>query len=176
MHLKLKSALGLTALVLGTHAMAQVTFYEGEGFRGRAVTTDKRIADFDRLGFNNGAGSLVVDRGRWEVCDDTEFDGQCVVVRRGSYDSLSSMGLNSSISSVRPVAGNRNVSNEVAAPLATPNYDYYRRPNERVFEAPVTSALVDRNLHLASVRMTLACQKPTLTLNMRRLSVTLVDL
>ena len=139
MNLKLKSALGLTALVLGTHALAQVTFYQGEGFRGRAVTTDKRIADFDRLGFRDGAGSLVVDRGRWEVCDDTEFDGECVVVKRGSYDSLSSLGLNSGISSVRPVAGNRNVSNEVAAPLATPNYDYYRRPNERVFEAPVTA-------------------------------------
>ena len=140
MNLKLtKFALGLTALVLGTHAMAQITFYEGEGFRGRAFTTDKRVVDFDRFGFGEGSGSVVVDRGRWEVCDDTGFEGQCVVLRRGSYDSLSSLGLTSSISSVRPVAGNRNVSNEVAAPLVAPNYDYYRRPNERVFQAPVTS-------------------------------------
>ncbi len=139
MNLKLKSAVGLAVLVLGTQAMAQVTFYEGEGFRGRAFTTDKRVADFDRFGFGDGSGSLVVDRGRWEVCDDTGFEGQCVVVRRGSYDSLRSLGLTNTISSVRPVAGNRNTSNEVAAPLATPNYDYYRRPNERVFEAPVTA-------------------------------------
>ena len=36
MNLKLKSALGVAAIVFGAQAVAQVTFYEGEGFRGRA--------------------------------------------------------------------------------------------------------------------------------------------
>ena len=40
MNLKLKSALGVAVLLVGAQAMAQVTFYEGEGFRGRAFSTD----------------------------------------------------------------------------------------------------------------------------------------
>ena len=139
MNLKLKSTLGVAALVLGTQAMAQITFYEGEGFRGRAFTTDRRVGDFERFGFKESASSVVVDRGRWEVCEDAGFEGRCVVVRPGSYDSLESLGLTDRISSVRPLQGNRSVSNEVPAPLATPNYEYRRRPQERVFEAPITS-------------------------------------
>lgn len=139
MNLKLKSTVAVAALVLGTQAMAQITFYEGEGFRGRAFTTDRRVGDFERFGFNDRAASVVVDRGRWEVCEDAGFEGRCVVLRRGSYDSLESLGMTDRISSVRPLEGNRNVSNEVPAPLAAPNYEYRRRPEERVFEAPITS-------------------------------------
>jgi uncharacterized protein YcfJ len=139
MNLKLKTALGVAAILLGAQAMAQVTFYEGEGFRGRAFTTDKRVGNFERFGFNDRASSVVVDRGRWEVCDEPRFEGRCVVLRRGSYDSLQRLGLQNSISSVRPLEGNRRVENEAPEPLATPNYEYRRRANERVFEAPVTS-------------------------------------
>jgi uncharacterized protein YcfJ len=139
MNLKLKSALGIAAVLLGAQAMAQVTFYEGEGFRGRAFTTDKRVGDFGRFGFNDRARSVVVDRGRWEVCEDIRFEGRCVVLRRGSYDSLQRMGLQGSISSVRPLEGNRPVAVAAPEPLAAPTYEYRRRANERVFDAPITS-------------------------------------
>lgn len=141
MNLKLKSTLAIAAMVLGTQAMAQVTFYEGEGFRGRAFTTDKRIGDFARFGFNDRARSVVVDSGRWEVCEDSRFEGRCVVLRRGSYDSLQRMGLTDSISSVRPLERNRPVPQAVVAPepLPAPTYEYRRRANERVYEAPITS-------------------------------------
>ena len=140
MNLKLKSTLGIAALVLGTQAMAQITFYEGEGYRGRAFTTDKRVGNFERFGFNERASSVVVDRGRWEACDEPRFEGNCVILRSGSYDSLDRLGLQNSISSVRPLQGNRQVSGAAAPePLAAPTYEYRRRPNERVFEAPVTS-------------------------------------
>lgn len=138
MNLKLKSALGVAAIVLGAQAMAQVTFYEGEGFRGRAFTTDKRVGDFGRFGFNDRARSVVVDSGRWEVCEDNRFEGRCAVLRRGSYDSLERMGLQGSISSVRPLERNRPVA-LAPEPLPAPTYEYRRRPNERVFEAPITS-------------------------------------
>ena len=67
MNWKLKSALGASALLLTAQAAAQITFYEGEGFRGRSFTTDRRVWNFDRIGFNDRASSVVVDRGRWEV-------------------------------------------------------------------------------------------------------------
>jgi uncharacterized protein YcfJ len=141
MNLKLKSALGVAALLLGAQAMAQVTFYEGEGFRGRAFTTNQRVGNFERFGFNDRARSVVVDSGRWEACEDIRFEGRCVVLRRGSYDSLERMGLQGSISSVRPIERNRPVAQAVVAPepLPAPTYEYRRRANERVYEAPITS-------------------------------------
>ena len=66
--------------------------------------------------------------------------GPCVVLRRGSYDSLRGMGLDNRISSVRPVEDRRNVANEAPAPLARPNYDYRRTSERAADEVPVTSA------------------------------------
>ena len=139
MNWKLKSALGACGLVLATQAAAQITFYEGEGFRGRVFATDKQVNNFQRQGFNDRASSVIVDRGRWEVCEDAQFGGRCAILRKGSYDSLSGMGMNDRISSVRPVSADRRYDNEVTVPVNTPVYDYRRRPNERMYEATVTS-------------------------------------
>ena len=131
---------GLAAIVFAAHASAQVTFYEGEGFRGRTFQANSRIWNFERFGFNDRASSVVVDRGRWEVCEDAGFHGRCVVLRRGSYDSLRAMGLNNQISSVRPVDNNRQAYRaEEPVPAPVPAYEWRRRPNERLIEVPVTS-------------------------------------
>ena len=138
MNRHLKTALAVSALIVATHAAAQVTFYEGEGYRGRAFSTSQQVLDFGRAGFNDRASSVVVDRGRWEVCEDEKFGGHCVVLRRGNYDSLQAMGMNNSISSVRPANSRRRYDNQ-PEPMASADYQYRRRYNERVFEAPVTS-------------------------------------
>ena len=138
MNRKLQSALGVSALLLSANALAQITFYEGEGFRGRMFTANGPMANFERTGGNDRASSVVVDRGRWEVCDDMRFEGRCVILRRGSYESLRQMGLDNRISSVRPISGNGQASYE-PQPMAAPTYEYRRRPSERIFEAPITS-------------------------------------
>ena len=139
MHRTLKPLLGIAALAFAAHASAQITFYEGEGFRGRTFATDKQVWNFDRMGFNDRASSVVVERGRWEVCEDARFEGRCVVLRKGSYESLRGMGMENRISSVRPVDDRRQYANEAPQPLAAPTYEYRRRPNERLLEVPVTS-------------------------------------
>ena len=68
MNWKLKAALGATTVLLATQAVAQITFYEHDGFRGRAFTADRQIGNFANNGFNDRASSVVVDRGRWQVC------------------------------------------------------------------------------------------------------------
>lgn len=134
-----KVMIAATALMMSAQGMAQVTFYEGEGFRGRAFSTSRELQDFSRSGFNDRASSVIVDRGRWEVCEDARFSGRCVVLRQGSYDSLKRMGIDNRLSSVRPVRGREDYQDRSPEPLAAPNYEYRRRPQERVFEAQVSS-------------------------------------
>ena len=107
MKLPLKTSLAACITLLGGQAMAQITLYQGEGWRGRAVSISSSADDLSRAGFNDRASSVVVERGRWEVCEDAGFRGECRILKRGSYDSLAGMGLDNSISSVRQVRGNR---------------------------------------------------------------------
>jgi uncharacterized protein YcfJ len=136
---QLKFIIGVSSLLLVAHASAQIVFYEGEGFRGRTFSANGPQNNFRNSGFNDLASSVVVTNGRWEVCDDANFGGRCMILSRGSYDTLAGMGMNNRISSVRPISNRRRYDNEMEAPLSSPNYDYRRRPNEGVYDAPVTS-------------------------------------
>jgi uncharacterized protein YcfJ len=136
MSFKLSFTVGAFAFFAVTGAAAQITLYEGEGFRGRALTTNRPITDLDRM--RERAQSVVVDRGFWEVCEQPDFGGRCVILRTGSYDSMRSMGLDD-VASVRSAQGRPPYPNEVPAPLASPNYQFRQRPQERLYQAPVTS-------------------------------------
>ena len=110
----------------------QVTFYEQKNLRGRSFTTEQGVMNFQRQNFNDRASSVLVTSGQWEVCEDAQFGGRCAILREGRYPSLAETGLNDRISSTRLVSN--------AAPnaaMASP--DYRQRPNERLFEADVTS-------------------------------------
>jgi uncharacterized protein YcfJ len=140
MNWKMKVALSAATLVLATQASAQITFYEHEGFRGRPFSTNKPVPNFIREGYNDRASSVVVDRGPWEVCDDANFSGRCVILRPGNYDSLARFGLNDRVSSVRPANPRGNYDGYYQpAPVPAPVYEYRRRPSERLREVPVTS-------------------------------------
>lgn len=135
-----KIAIAAAGLGLGTQAAAQVIFYEHDDFRGRQFTAERPIGNFERFGFNDRASSVVVVRGRWEVCTDARFNGDCMVLRPGRYPSLSAMGLNDRVSSVRPVSREARIEERrYAPPPPVAVYDNYRRPNERLYEARVTS-------------------------------------
>jgi hypothetical protein len=98
--------LAIGALTFATQAAAQVTFYQQESFQGRSFTTQKRIGNLERYGFNDRASSAVVVGTRWEVCDEARFQGNCAILRPGRYASLASLGLNNRISSARAVSRN----------------------------------------------------------------------
>ena len=135
-----QAVMAAAALVAAGHAAAQITLYEGEGFRGRAITANGDMRNLDRSGMNDRVSSIVVERGRWEVCEHARFEGRCVVLRRGNYPSLREFGLDNQISSVRMAGGNRRYE-ELAPPVAAtePVYEWRRRADERVSEVPVTS-------------------------------------
>ena len=140
MHTLVKSVFMVAAAAVVTQAAAQVTFYEHDGFEGRSFTTERQVGNFERFGFNDRASSVVVLRDRWEVCSDVQFSGRCVVLRAGRYPSLTAMGMNDRVSSVRAVNSNARFDDDRYAPPApVAVYDNHRRNNERLFEANITS-------------------------------------
>ena len=126
-------------LLASTQAAAQIVFYEHDGFEGRSFSSEGTVNDFQRFGFNDRASSIMVMRERWEVCEHAGFAGRCVVLRPGRYDSLNALGLNDRVSSARMVSRNARVEDQRFAPPPQPVYDNYRRRDEKLFEANVTS-------------------------------------
>ena len=121
-----KGAFVIAAMTIASQAVAQITFYEHDGFQGRSFSASKQIGNFERAGFNDRASSVIVLSDRWEVCDDARFEGRCVVLRPGRYPSLNAMGLNDRVSSVRPVVRSARVDDNRYAPA----------PHSRVRQPP----------------------------------------
>jgi uncharacterized protein YcfJ len=128
--------LALAATIACGPAVAQVTLYEHDQFSGGSVRVTAETANLQRIGFNDRASSLVVEGGRWEVCEDARFSGRCVVLRRGQYDSLRAMGLDDRVSSLRAVSQSARNYNASESYLAA-NPDYRRRADERLYSVPV---------------------------------------
>lgn len=135
----LRTALAVAGVAIATQAVAQVTFYEHENFKGRSFTAEKPIGNFQRYGFNDRASSVAVLGDRWEVCEDARFSGHCVVLRPGRYPSLAAMGLNDRVSSARTVSRDARIDDNRYAPAPVAEHDYRRRDNERLYQADVTS-------------------------------------
>lgn len=127
-------------VVVSAPSGPQVVLYENEGFQGRSFAAGNPIDDLTRFGFNDQASSAVVLGERWEACDDTRFGGRCVVLRPGRYPSLSAMGLNNRLSSVRVLGNNMRINDDRYAPLPEQLYDNRMRNGERLYLATVTSA------------------------------------
>ncbi|HOE42246.1 MAG TPA: beta/gamma crystallin-related protein [Rhodoferax sp.] len=139
MKTQLKNIIALATLAIATQAVAQVTFYEQDYFRGQSFTTSRQVNNFDRFGFNDRASSAVVTGNRWEVCEDYRFGGRCVVLRAGRYPSLAAMGLNDRVSSARLIAQNARVDDDRYAPAPVNRPDFRRQNNERLYQADVIS-------------------------------------
>src|SRR5262245_19051691 len=116
----LKMLIGVVALTAATYASAEITVYQGDGFRGRGVTSSSGVRDFHNSPLGRLGHSAVVDRGTWQVCDRPNFSGNCVVLQEGSYDSIGDMPLNGGIASVRSVSRNHQYPT-IAPPMAQPD-------------------------------------------------------
>ena len=112
----LKRAFAVAAMAISAQAMAEITFYEREGFQGRTFTTEREVGNLERFGFNDRASAVVVTSDRWEVCEDARFRGRCIILRPGRYPSLAAMGLDNSISSVRDVRRDARIDDNRYAP------------------------------------------------------------
>ena len=118
----------------------QITFFEHDGFQGRAMTAENDVPNFVPFGFNDRASSVVVLGERWEACEHVNYGGRCVILRPGRYPSLSAMGLNDTLSSVRMVHPAARFDDARYAPQPVPAYDWRRRHGERLYDVEVRAA------------------------------------
>jgi uncharacterized protein YcfJ len=138
---KKQPLIALALALLAGVATAQVTLYSQERFHGRAFSANQPIYNLDHTGFNDRASSVIVDRGTWEMCEDSDFRGRCIVLRPGQYPTLAAMGFGNRISSLRRVSGGGRHYTYAPppAPPAPPHYAYYPRPEERLYQANVVA-------------------------------------
>jgi uncharacterized protein YcfJ len=136
MNTKLKAALGVATFLAASLAAAQATFYSQEGLRGQPFTVNGTVDNFDGSGFNDRASSVIIQRGRWEVCEHAYFRGRCTVLEPGQYPSLGAIGLNDRVSSVRRVRGNPQYA-YASPPVVAEPYPYYPQHGERLYQANV---------------------------------------
>ena len=115
-----KTALVSVVLAAAAQASAQVTFFQEQDFQGRSFTTERRIDNFDRFGFNDRASSATVKSERWEICENARYSGRCVVLRPGQYPTLAAMGLNDRISSARAIGRDQRIDERRYAPAPAP--------------------------------------------------------
>lgn len=76
-----------------------IVLFAQAGFGGRRAELTGDVRKLDDYDFNDRAGSVIVNEGRWELCEHANFGGRCIVLNPGRYDVLDDM--NNRISSVR---------------------------------------------------------------------------
>jgi hypothetical protein len=91
------------ALACVTHAASagQLTLFSDSDFRGNQVTVRGAAPNLKDIGFNDRASSVVVRSGTWQICEHTDYGGDCAELGPGEYRELSRF--NDRISSVREV-------------------------------------------------------------------------
>ena len=130
--------LAITSLLAVQQVVAQIVFYEQEGFRGRTFAANGTVNNLDGTGFNDRASSAIVQGGEWQICEDAYFRGRCLILRPGQYGSLGAMDMNNRISSVRPVGGRPQYS-YAPPPPPQPVYEYYPHHGETLYQADVVA-------------------------------------
>lgn len=93
----------LAALAASGAAVAAVTLFQHENFAGQRLEASGTIENLALQAFNDTANSIVVERGSWQFCVHAGFQGACVTLGPGQYPSLRAMGMNDTISSLRPL-------------------------------------------------------------------------
>lgn len=81
---------------------AEMTIYKQPHYRGAQLTMRGHTPSLVGLGFQDQASSIVITSGRWELCTQPDFKGDCVTLGPGEYPTLDAR-LNHRVESAREV-------------------------------------------------------------------------
>lgn len=85
----------------GYERLQDIVLFAQARFGGRRIEPRGEVRTLDDYDFNDQAGSIIINQGRWELCEHADFRGKCVVLGPGRYEFLDDM--NNRISSLRRV-------------------------------------------------------------------------
>ena len=102
----LQATLVSSVLVAAAAQAAEVTLYLQPNFNGRQLTLRGYTPNLADIGFQDQVASIVVNSGRWELCTQPDFKGDCATVGPGEYPVLDPR-LNHRVESAREVGSNR---------------------------------------------------------------------
>jgi len=100
MHTKTLWIAGLA--LAGTAQAAEITIYKQPNFTGGDQTFSRDATSLQGTSVYDQSKSIVVRSGRWQVCSQPNFQGDCQVLDRGQYASLPQQ-LSGRIESLREV-------------------------------------------------------------------------
>ncbi len=84
------------------HRREAIVLFSKSRFGGAKLAPhNNEVRTLERYDFNDQAGSVIVNVGRWELCEHADFGGRCIVLEPGRYERLDDM--NNQISSLRRV-------------------------------------------------------------------------
>ena len=63
----------------------RIVLFDSSNHSGRSIELDGSVENFERLGFNDRAQSINVERGRWRLCSDSNGRGECRVFGPGRH-------------------------------------------------------------------------------------------
>lgn len=78
-----------------------ITLFDDRGFSGLSFSARGEIRNLADVGFNDLASSIIVTGGRWQICTDRDFRGQCETIT-ANVGRLGS-NMDNQVSSVRPL-------------------------------------------------------------------------
>ncbi len=83
------------------HGREAIELFSQSGFSGARLGLHNEVRTLVDYDFNDQAGSIIVNEGRWELCEHADFGGRCIVLEAGRYEFLDNM--NNRISSLRRI-------------------------------------------------------------------------
>jgi hypothetical protein len=93
--------LALSMLVAAGAASAELVLYEHDNYNGRSFRAENSVSNLGQEGINDMASSVKIRGGKWQLCEDAYFRGNCVTLNPGDYPSLNAFGINDKVSSAR---------------------------------------------------------------------------
>jgi Beta/Gamma crystallin len=110
-----------------------IAFFANSDFRGPFLGFDEGEASLSQYRFNDTAGSVLINRGDWLVCQDNDYRGTCELLEESAAD-LGAFTLNDAVSSFRRYDVRR--EGPWRRPIADPVYpssgDGYGGPDDGV--------------------------------------------
>ena len=104
----------------GTAQAAEITIYKQPNFTGGDQTFSRDAPSLQGTGVYDQSKSVIVRSGRWQVCSQPNFQGDCQVLERGQYAALPQQ-LSGRIESLR----------EVTQVAEAERYNRWRYENDR---------------------------------------------